>query len=144
MQRYRISELDAEALAHEVFLAYFLKADEIINSRAWLVAALCNASKGYLRSRARLIPLPEESLQTSDAWRTTETLPDQLVAREAFACVTSKCQIALRLRYYEGYSIREVATELNTTEKYAAKLVSRCLKQAQSRYAKKGENDERG
>ena len=86
-----------------------------------------------------MVPLPDENLQTADKWRTKETLPQELVAREAFACVTSKCQIALRLRYYEGYSIREVATELQTSAKYAAKLVSRCLKQAQSRYAKKGE-----
>lgn len=143
MTRYRISELDAEALAHEVFLAYFLKADEIIDSRAWLLSAICNASKGYLRSRARLVPLPDESLQTADEWGTQETLPNALVAREAFACVTTKCQIALRLRYYEGYSIREVATELQTTARYAAKLVSQCLKQAQRRYGKKGENDER-
>ena len=75
--------------------------------------------------------------------RAKERLPDQLAAREAFACVTAKCQIALRLRYLEGYSIPEVAVELNTSPKYAAKLVSRCLQQAQSRYEKKGKNDER-
>ena len=145
MDRYRISEIDAEALAHEVFLAYFLKADEIIDSRAWLVSSVCNASKNYLRSRARLLPLPDQFSEQPDPRhaREGESLPNQLAAREAFACVTAKCQIALRLRYLEGYSIPEVAEELNTSAKYAAKLVSRCLKQAQSRYAKKGESDER-
>jgi RNA polymerase sigma factor (sigma-70 family) len=145
MERYHVSEIDAEALAHEVFLAYFLKADEIVDSRAWLVSAICNASKHYLRSRARLLPLPKEFSEEPDPRhvRAVESLPDQLAAREAFACVTAKCQIALRLRYLEGYSIPEVAEELNTTTRYAAKLVSRCLKQAQSRYVKKGESDER-
>lgn len=141
MQRYRISEIDAEALAHEVFLAYFLKADEVMNIRAWLVSAICNASKHYLRSRARLLPLSDQLSEAPDPQHAS--LPDQLAAREAFACVTAKCQIALRLRYLEGYSMPEVAEELNTTAKYAAKLVHRCLKQAQSRYARKGENDER-
>jgi RNA polymerase sigma factor (sigma-70 family) len=139
VDRYHISEIDAEALAHEVFLAYFLKADEILDSRAWLVSALCNASKGYLRSRARLLPLPDRFSESPDPRQDGENLPDQLVAREAFACVTAKCQIALRLRYMEGYSIPEVAEELKTSAKYAAKLVRRCLKQAQSRYAKKGD-----
>jgi len=143
MDRYRISEIDAEPLAHEVFLAYFLKAGEILDSRAWLIAAICNASKSFLRSRARLVSLPDEFAERADPTRSAERLPDQLVAREAFSCVTAKCQIALRLRYLEGYSIPEVAAELNTSLRYAAKLVGRCLRQAKERYAKKGCSDER-
>ena len=54
-----------------------------------------------------------------------------------------QAQLALHLHYLEGYSIPEVATELNTSKKYAAKLVSRCLRQAKDRYAKKGASDER-
>jgi RNA polymerase sigma factor (sigma-70 family) len=139
MDRYHISEIDAEALAHEVFLAYFLKADEVIDLRAWLVSGICNASKHYLRSRARLLPLSDDFSESPDPRRQAENLPDQLVAREAFACVTAKCQIALRLYYIEGYSMPEVAEELKTSAKYADKLVRRCLKQAQRRYAKKSE-----
>lgn len=73
-----------------------------------------------------------------------ENLQDQLVAREAFACTSAKCQIALHLRYIQGYSNPEIAQELKTSPKYAEKLVRRCLKQAQDRYKKKGEADERG
>ncbi len=126
-----------------MFLAYFLKADEVLNSRAWLIAAICNASKGYLRTRARLVPLSEDFGEAADPRHTSESLPDRLAAREAFSCVTAKCQIALRLRYLEGYTIPEVAAELNTTARYAAKLVSRCLRQAQDRYTKKGDTDAR-
>jgi RNA polymerase sigma factor (sigma-70 family) len=140
IKHYRISEIDAEALAHEVFLAYFLKAQEVIDSRAWLVSAICNASKYFLRSRARVVPLPDQFSERPDPslQRVGETLPDQLAAREAFACVTARCQVALRLRYLEGYSIPEVAEELNTSTKYAEKLVRRCLRQAKERYRKRG------
>ncbi len=143
--RFHIAEVDAQGLAHEVFLAFFLKADEILNSRAWLVSAICNASKNYLRRRARLVPLSEDFGEAGDPRqaRAAEALPDQMVAREAFSCVTAKCQIALRLRYLEGYTIPEVAAELNTTARYAAKLVSRCLRQAQDRYTRKGDTDAR-
>ena len=143
MDRYRISEIDAESLAHEVFLAFFLKAAEIVDSRAWLMSAVCNASKAFLRMRARLVSLSGKFSEEADPRDASEILPDRLVAREAFSCVTAVCQIALRLRYLEGYSIPEVATELNTSKKYAAKLVSRCLRQAKDRYAKKGTSDER-
>ena len=142
VDRFRISHTDAEGLAHEVFLSYFLKANEIIDSRAWLVSAICNASKHYLRSRARLVST-DALEQAVDPRSIAENLQDQLVAREAFACTSAKCQVALHLRYIEGYSIPEVAQELSTTARYAAKLVSRCLKQAQDRYRKKGGPDER-
>ena len=140
IKRYHISELDAEALAHEVFLAYFLKAHEVINMRAWLVAAVCNATKAFLRKRARHVALPEESVEIPDPHlaRVGEALPDQLAGREAFECVTARCQIALRLRYLEGYSVPEVAVELNTSQKYAQKLISRCLQQARRRYRTRG------
>ncbi len=65
-------------------------------------------------------------------------MPDQLAAREAFNCLTPRCQLALRLRYLEGYSVPEIATELDTSAKYAEKLVRRCLRQAQMRYRAKG------
>lgn len=136
IKHYHISEMDAEALAHEVFLAYFLKAHEVINLRAWLISAVCNATKAFLRKQARHVPLPAESAEIPDPQltRVGDALPDQLAGREAFACVTPRCQIALRLRYLEGYSVPEVAAELRTSHKYAQKLISRCLQQARRRY----------
>ena len=141
IKHYRISELDAEALAHEVFLSYFLKAHEVINLRAWLVSAICNAAKAFLRRRARYVPLPEESLELPDPHltRVGDALPDQIAGRDAFECVTARCQIALRLRYLEGYSVPEVAAELHTSHKYAQKLISRCLQQARRRYRRRDE-----
>jgi len=140
IEHFHISEIDAQTLAHEVFLAYFLKAPEVMNSRAWLISAICNASKYYLRKQARYVPLPSEFVEMPDPQhaRVDERLPNQIAAREAFSCVTARCQLALRLRYLEGYNIPEIAAELNTSTKYAQKLVTRCLRQAQCRYTKKG------
>ncbi|HEY6844501.1 MAG TPA: sigma-70 family RNA polymerase sigma factor, partial [Thermoanaerobaculia bacterium] len=118
-------------------------ANEILDTRAWLVSAIYNASKHYLRSRARLVST-DELEQAIDPRSVADNLQDQLVAREAFACTSAKCQVALHLRYIEGYSIPELARELRTSPKYAEKVVRRCLKQAQERYKKKGEPDERG
>jgi DNA-directed RNA polymerase specialized sigma24 family protein len=125
--------MDAETLAHDVFLAYFLKAEQVLDSKAWLVAAMCNASRSYLRTQARHVELPSEVIDQS---RTVE-ITDQLVAREVLCCLTPRCQLALGLRYLEGYSIPEVAAELRTSPKYAGKLVARCLRQAHDRYTKK-------
>ena len=103
-----------------------------------LVSAICNASKFFLRMRARHVALSPEMVEEPDPRlkRVLDALPDQLAAREAFCCVTTRCQLALRLRYLEGYSVPEVAAELQTTPRYAAKLIARCLRQAHARYTK--------
>lgn len=134
VDRYRISETDAETLAHDVFLAYFLKAGEVLDSTSWLLAAMCNASRSYLRSQARHVDLPRDVVGQARAF---DNITDHLVAREVLCCLTPRCQLALGLRYLEGYTIPEVAEELRTSPKYAGKLVARCLQQAQERYARK-------
>lgn len=138
VSRYHIAEPDAQALVHDVFLSYLLKAHEVLDARAWLLSAICNASKYFLRTQARHVALPPEIVEEPDPRlkRILDTLPDELAAREAFACVTTRCQVALSLRYLEGYSVPEVATSLQTTPKYAAKLIARCLRQAHDRYTK--------
>ena len=138
--RFGISETDAETLAHEVFLDFILKAHRVTSVRAWLVASICNASRYYGRVRARSERLPDTIGEKPDPHltRVLDMWPDQLAAREAIACTTARCQLVLHLRYFEGYSIPEIASELNTTEKYAAKLVSECLRQAKRRYDEQG------
>jgi RNA polymerase sigma factor (sigma-70 family) len=134
IDRFHISEADAETLAHDVFLAYFLKAEQVLDSTAWLVASMCNASRYYLRTQARHVELPREIVGPA---RAVDEITDHLVAREVLCCLTPRCQLALGLRYLEGYSIPEVAEELRTSPKYAGKLVARCLQQAQDRYSRK-------
>jgi RNA polymerase sigma factor (sigma-70 family) len=136
--RFGISESDAQTLAHDVFLSYMTKMDEVRDCRAWLIGAIYNACKHYLRSRSRHVELPPDFGEAPDPrfQRVTEALPDELAARQCFECLTPRCQLALRLRYLAGYSAPEMATELGTTAKYAQKLVSRCLRMAQDRYGK--------
>jgi RNA polymerase sigma factor (sigma-70 family) len=138
VRRFHICEMDAETLAHEVFFDFLAKAPSIADHRGWLVGAICNASRYYLRTRARAEALPDTFAEEPDPHlaRVLEMWPDQLAAREAFARTTARCQLVLRLRYLEGYSIPELAQELGTTKKYAAKLVSECLRQAHRRYVR--------
>ena len=143
VDRFRIPEPDAQALAHEIFLAYFLKAEEVRDVRAWLLGGICNASRDFLKKRKNDVSLAPEMLNRADERQTraAEVLPDQIAAREAFACVTPRCQLALRLRYLEGYTIPEIAAELKTTPKYAQNLVSRCLQMARDRCGIKGKDE---
>ena len=140
VKRFGIGETDAETLVHDVFIAYMIKADEVLDARSWLVGAVCNASKHFLRTQSRAVGLPDDFVEEPDpsSLGLLDRLPNELAARECFDCITPRCQLALRLRYIEGYSIPEIAAELGTSAKYAQKLVSRCLQQAHQRYRTKG------
>lgn len=138
VDHFHISETDAQTLAHEVFMAFFFKAEDIRDVHAWFIGAMCNASRHYLRTRAKHVPLPPEIVDEPDPRFTRDSFPNQIAAHEAFACLTPRCQLALRMRYLEGYSVPEIALQLHTTPKYAQKLVTRCLRQARDRYTAKG------
>ena len=137
--KFGVCEMDAETLAHEVFLDYLTKSDTIVDSRAWLVGAICNASRYHLRRQERTTAFPTDGTEAADPRyeRVCELWTDQLAARQAFACLTPRCQLALKLRYLEGYSVPEIADSLCTSKKYAQKLVTNCLKQAQRRYTRR-------
>lgn len=137
VDRFRISHADAETLVQEIFLELLLHASRIRDRRAWLIGAVYNASKDYLRRAQRMEPLPERGPDPADPRyaRVEEQWPAELAAREAFARLTPRCQLALRLRYIEGHTIPSIASLLDTTARYAAKLVSRCLQLAHRRYS---------
>jgi len=137
VDRFRISHADAETLVQEIFRELLLHASRIRDRRAWLIGAVYNASKDYLRRAQRMEPLPEHGPDPADPRyaRVDEQWPAELAAREAFARLTPRCQLALRLRSIGGHAIPSIASLLDTTARYAAKLVSRCLQLAHRRYS---------
>lgn len=142
--RFGIPEADAETLAHDVFVDFILKAERVTEVRAWLIASIFNASRYYSRVRARSEALPETLADKADPElaRVMDMWPDRLAGREAFSCTTARCQLVLRLRYFEQYTIPEIAEELGITKRYATKLVGECLRQAHRRYTKKGRGEQ--
>lgn len=141
-RKFRVPETEAETLAHEVFLTYLRKADSIRDLRAWMVGAICHASRYYWRSNGRAVPLTEIEVDAEPvdpaSTRILDSLTDQLAAREALACLAPRWQEVLRLRYFEGCSVSEVAERLGLKARYTQKLIAKCLRRAEQRYAEKG------
>lgn len=134
--RFGVPRADAETLVQEIFLQLLLHAPRIRDRRPWLIGAVYNASKEYLRRAQRIQQLPENASDPADPRyvRVDEQWPAELAAREAFARLTPRCQLALRLRYIEGHTLPSIARLLDTTTAYATKLVHRCLDLAHRRY----------
>ena len=134
VQKFRVPETEAESLAHEVFLKYLRSSATITDIRGWLIGAICHVSRHYWRLNERLVKADDEidfDRIDPSSTRMFDTLPDQIAAREALERLTPRCQEVLRLRYFEGRSMQEIADYFGVKTKYAYKMVSKCLRRAQ-------------
>ena len=135
-RKFRVPDTDAEALIQEVFLSFLQTGTKIENIRAWLVAAMCNASRHYWRVQGRVESLPEDFDDRSDPG--THALADQfamrMTVRQALQYLQPRCRETLWLHYFEGRSASDVARELDTTTRYAEKLIHNCLKRVREIY----------
>jgi RNA polymerase sigma factor (sigma-70 family) len=135
-RKFRVPDTDAENLIQEVFLSFLQTGTRIDNVRAWLVAAMCNASRHYWRAQGRTESLPEDFNDHSDpgSHGLAEQFALQMTVRQALKYLQPRCRETLRLHYFEGRSAGEVARELETTNRYAEKLIHNCLKRVREIY----------
>lgn len=135
-RKFRVPDTDAENLIQDVFLSFLQAATKIENVRAWLVAAMCNASRHYWRSQARTESLPDDFHDHSDpgSHGLAEQFARDLTLRQALNYLQPRCRETLWLHYFEGRSASDVARELETTNRYAEKLIHNCLKRVREIY----------
>ena len=140
IQKFRVPESDAETLAHEVFLTYLKHSQRVRDLKNWFVGAICHASRYYWRVNARQSAEAAMEFERIDPSTVNilESLPNQLAAREALECLSPRYQEILRLRFFEGLSVPELAARLGVKKKYAAKLLTKCLRRAETLYVRKG------
>lgn len=135
-RKFRVGETDAENLIQEVFLSLLQTCTRIENVRAWLVAAICNASRHYWRVQGRTEQLPQDFGEQSDPGSNglAERFAMQMTMQKVLAYLQPRCRETLRLHYFEGRSAPDVAHELDTTNRYAEKLIHNCLRRAREIY----------
>lgn len=139
--KFQVPETDAEALTHDVLISYLRKGNDVIDLRPWLIGAICYASRHYWRLNGRTVTA-EASIELDRvdpaSVRILDSLPDQLAARQALECLAPRCQDVLRMRYFEGCTIPEIARRLGVTPKYTQKFITKCLRRAERLYGEKG------
>jgi RNA polymerase sigma factor (sigma-70 family) len=139
--KFQVPETEAETLVHDVLISYLRKSATVLDLRAWLIGAICFASRHYWRLNGRTVGAdPESNLDRIDpaSLHILDSLPDQLAARQALECMSPRCQQVVYMRYFEGFSIAEVAERLGVKPKYAQKVISKCLRRAEKRFNTKG------
>jgi len=135
-RKFHIVDGEAENLIQEVFLSFLQTCTRIDNVRAWLVAAMCNASRHFWRAQGRTESLPDDYANQCDP-KTTGTADDhamRLTMSKVLGYMQPKCRETLRLHYFDGRSANDIAKELETTPRYAEKLIHTCLRRAREIY----------
>lgn len=135
-RKFRINDVDAENLIQEVFLSFMQTCTRIDNVRAWLVAAMCNASRHHWRSTGRVESLPEDFENQCDpgSQGVADRFAMQMTVQKVLGYMQPRCRETLRLHYFEGRSAVDVAKEMETTNRYAEKLIHNCLRRAREIY----------
>lgn len=131
-RKFRVPDTDAESLIQEVFVSFISAVTNVKDVRAWLVAAVCNASRHYWRVRSRTESLPDDIGERSDplSHGIADSLATKMAVNRTLGYLQEKCRDTLRLHYLEGCSAVELARELSTTNRYAEKLIHTCMKRA--------------
>lgn len=129
IQKFRVPDVDVPDVIHEVVVAFIRSRPRINDERAWLVGAMCNASRSYWRAHGR-----EATIIESDGEREAACVPDDIARRVDVSSMLRRlprrCREVLRLRFFEEYSSDEIASHFETTINYARKMVYRCVSAA--------------
>jgi len=124
-RRFRVPPEDVQGVIHEVFVSYMRHERTIRDSRAWLVGAICKASRKYWHKGERA-----EAADVSDR-ADPHPLHDVVTARLdvllAFRQLGARCREVIRLRFFEGFSAEELANRYSTTVGYAKLMLARCM-----------------
>ena len=135
-RKFRIGETEAESLLQEVFVSFMTTTTKVENVKAWLVAAMCNASRHYWRAQGRTESLPDDYGERCDPSSNgvADRVAQELTLHQALDYLQPRCRQTLYLHYFEGRSAGDVAREMETTNRYAEKLIHNCLKRVREIY----------
>jgi RNA polymerase sigma factor (sigma-70 family) len=125
-QRFRVPPSEIRPLIHDVFVRFMRATATIGDERSWLVAAVSNACRNYWRDRKPTEDLPD----VMDTRRLADDASARVDVLRLLARIPKRCQTVLWLRYVDGLSPEEIASQCaqSTSGGYGRQLIHRCLR----------------
>ncbi|HYC88573.1 MAG TPA: sigma-70 family RNA polymerase sigma factor [Thermoanaerobaculia bacterium] len=136
MRRYSIGATDAEALVQDVFTTYFQHAANVESPERYLIGAICNASKNYLRRRTASRALfcgEEPRAATPDEGPLDEIERKRLLA-QMLARVGKGCRDLLYRFYVNGEGTEALAADLRLARGSVKVKLFKCRQRALEAY----------
>jgi RNA polymerase sigma factor (sigma-70 family) len=132
--RFGIARADAETLVHDVFATYLTHASSVRATTPYLIGAICNASRQYLR-RAHA----ETALFCGEVPCTAapgETLTDELhrkvILSRVLARIGKRCRELFHRYYMQGETSQQIADAFDTTPATILVFLHQCRRRARA------------
>ena len=134
--RFGISVNDAADLVHDVFATYLVNPSRVTELRPYLIGAICNASRSYLRrtaARDAVCSGLDDCMAASDQGLLDAVVRDVLVGR-ILGRLGRSCREVLYRFYFLGETAAVIAERRNTSAGYIGRLLHFCRKSARDAY----------
>jgi DNA-directed RNA polymerase specialized sigma24 family protein len=134
--KFGIPTNDAADLVHDVFATYLVSPARVTELRPYLIGAICNASRSYLRRtnvQNAVCSGLDDCQAASDEVLLDAVIRDVLVGR-ILGRLGRSCRDALHRFYLLGETAAVIAGRRNTSAGYIGRLLHFCRKRARDAY----------
>jgi len=136
VRKFHIPMGEAEGLVHDVFATYFMHADAVHAVEPYLIGAICNASRYYLRrsDAADALFCPETPCMALPDRRLQDELERKLLLSRILACVGRRCRDLLHRYYVNGETSNAIADAIESTPGTVLVFLHKCRRRALEAY----------
>lgn len=130
--KFGIPRTEAETLVHDVFATYLMHSDSVRNLTPYLIGAICNASRQYLRRSQveNVLFCGEEPCAATPTEAMTDEVHRKLTLSRMLPRIGKRCRELFHRYYIEGESTRSIADTFNTSPATILVFLHQCRKRA--------------
>lgn len=134
--RFNIPRAEAETLVHDVFASYLVNAPSVRALEPYLVGAICNASRHYLRrsGAADAIFCGDSGCAAAPGEDLLAEVERKLLVSRLLARVGSRCRDLLHRYYVKGETTQAIADGLDSTPGSVLVSLHNCRKRARAAF----------
>lgn len=136
IRKFGIPQQDAETLVHDVFATYFMHASSVKAVEAYLIGAICNASRHYWRrsDAADEIFCGEHPCAATPSDGLLNEIERKLLLSRILARIGVRCRDLLHRYYMNGETTQSIADVLPSTPGTVLVFLHKCRKRALAAY----------
>ncbi len=136
VRKFGIPRAEAETLVHDVFATYFMHAASVRAVEPYLIGAICNASRHWLRrsDAADALFCGETPCMAAPDAAMAEEIERKLLLSRMLAGIGDRCRDLLRRYYANGESTRAIADALESTPGTILVFLHKCRRRALAAY----------
>ena len=136
MKKYGIGPADAEVLVQDVFMTYFQHAADVERLEPYLIGAICNASKNYLRRAvsSRAVFSDEEPSPATPRDALLHEIERKRLLSQVLARIGGRCRDLLHRFYVNGEGTDVLAADLDLTRGTVKVNLFKCRQRAIEAY----------